>query len=359
MNILVRHKTDGIALIIVMCAIVVLSMLAAAFAYSMKVETKLAANADSEQQMLWLGRSGVELASYVLLQQATIPSEPYDSLNQIWAGGPGGPGETNSALSGLSLNNYPVGDGTVSVKIVDLERKVNINTATDQNKLIIQALTVMGVDANNISVVSDSILDWIAPPGPARVAGAEDEYYQALAIPYHVKNAPIDNLSELLLVRGVTPELYWGSNSTNHTPSVFQHKLGLGTAPGEEPNYPFGLVDVFTPISSGKININTADANVLQMIPGVDAAIADTIIQHRAGPDGVDGTGDDIPYRDPNAALQGAGVNNPQAAQLCTTRSLTFEVHVTAQIGGYTREYVAILYRSSARNIQVVSFYWK
>ena len=38
-------------------------MLAAVFAYSMKVETKLAQNAKSEEQLLWLGRSGVEFAA--------------------------------------------------------------------------------------------------------------------------------------------------------------------------------------------------------------------------------------------------------------------------------------------------------
>ena len=280
----VRHPSSGMALIMAMIAIFVLSALAAGFALSMKVETRLAQNADSEQQLLWLGRSGVELARYVLSQQLTIPAEPYDALNQIWAGGPGGLAETNSALSGLSLDHYPVGDGTVSVKIIDLERKVNINTANAA--AIQQALTLMGVDASDISVVSDSILDWIDPDDLPLAAGAESDYYQGLAVPYYAKNAPIDDLSELLLVKGVTPEMYWGSNSTNHIPSVFQHKLGFGTAPGQAPDYPFGLKDIFTPISSGRININTADTNVLQMIPGVDAATAAAIVMQRAGPDG-------------------------------------------------------------------------
>ena len=251
-------------------------------------------------------------------------------------------------LSGLSLDHYPVGDGTVSVKIIDLERKVNINTANAE--AIQQALTLMGVDANDISVVSDSILDWIDPDDIPRAAGAESDYYQGLAVPYYAKNAPIDDLSELLLVKGVTPEMYWGSNSTNHIPSVFQHKLGLGTAPGQAPDYPFGLVDIFTPISSGRININTADINVLQMIPGVDAATAEAIVKQRAGPDGVEGTEDDIPFQ--NVGQLAATGLNPQfvsqLGNLCTVRSLTFEVHVTAQIGDYHREYVAILYRNSA-----------
>ena len=346
-----RHNSDGIALIMVMCAIFVLSALAAGFVLSMKVETRLAQNANSEQQLLWLGRSGVELARYVLMQHPQ--GEPFDSLNQKWAGGSGSLAESNSVLSSLSLDNYPVGDGTVSIKIIDLERKVNINTANSQ--MILQALTLMGVDANDISVVSDSILDWISPAGPPRVAGAESDYYQGLAVPYYAKNAPIDDLSELLLVKGVTPEMYWGSNATNHTPSVFQHKLGLGTAPGQTPDYPFGLVEIFTPFSSGKINVNTADVNVLQMIPGVDAAMADAIVKQRAGPDGVDGTEDDIPFSNPGQ-LGGFGIKDTSA---CDTRSFTFEVHVTAQIGDYKRDYVAILARTSGTDIQVLSFYWK
>jgi general secretion pathway protein K len=363
MKIRVRRNSDGMAVILAMIAIFVLSALAAGFALSMKVETHLAQNADSEQELLWLGRSGMELARYVLAQQVTIPSEPYDALNQIWAGGPGGPGETNSGLSGLSLDNYPVGDGTVSVKIIDLERKVNINTVNSpaNSQLITQTLTLMGVDASDISVVSDSIKDWIDSDDLPLAAGAESDYYQGLAVPYYAKNAPIDDLSELLLIKGVTPEMYWGSNSTNHVPSVFQHKLGLGTAPGQAPDYPFGLVDIFTPVSSGRININTAGTNVLQMIPGVDGAVAAAIVKQRAGPDGVEGTEDDTPYQNVGQlATAGLGPQfTSQIGNLCTVRSLTFEVHVTARIGDYQREYIAILLRNPGSEIQVLGFYWK
>jgi type II secretory pathway component PulK len=365
MKICAHHNSDGIALIMVMCAIFVLSAMAAAFTLSMKVEAKLGQNANSEQQMLWLGRSGVEYARYILSQELNIPNQPYDSLNQKWAGGSGSLAESNSVLSSISLDNYPVGDGTVSIKIIDLERKVNINTAIypANSQMIIQALTLMGVDANDISVVSDSILDWISPAGPARVAGAESDYYQGLLVPYYAKNAPIDDLSELLLVKGIwdQPEIYWGGAATNHERAQFQHKLGLGTAPGQIPDYPFGLTNIFTPFSTGKININTADENVLQMIPGVDNVIAENIIKLRSGPDGVDGTEDDVPFQ--NVGQLAAAGLNPQlaslAAAVCTVRSSTFEVHVTAQIGQYKREYVAILARNSATDIQVLSFYWK
>ena len=357
MKIKFRQNSRGVALIMVMIAVAVFSALAAALAFSMKVETHLARTADDEQQLLWLGRSGVEYARWILSQHPV--SEQYDSLNQIWAGGPGSGAETNSALSGISMDNYQVGTGTISVKLIDLERRMNVNTANSLE--LQQVLTVMGVNADDISVVSDSILDWRDPDDSPHVAGAESDYYQGLNPPYYAKNAPIDNLAELLFVKGVTPEMYWGGSATNHMPGTFQKpKLGFGTAPGQTPDYPFGLVDILTPFSSGQININTADANVLQTIPGMDATTAASILKYRAGPDGAEATEDDTPFRNVGQ-LAAAGLNAQavqQLARYCTVSSSVFEVHITAKAGDTTREYTAILYRNG-NAIQVVSFWWK
>src|SRR6266446_782244 len=156
MKIIVPQRSPGIALIIVMMVIVVLGILAAGLAYSMKVEMKLARNVDSESDLEWLGRSGVELARYVLAQQLNIPGEAgFDALNQKWAGGTGG---TNDLLADISLENNQLGRGKFSVKIIDLERKVNINFAG--RPVIQQALDAMGVDSFDASTILDSIEDW-------------------------------------------------------------------------------------------------------------------------------------------------------------------------------------------------------
>ncbi|HEX5398373.1 MAG TPA: hypothetical protein VFY06_04920, partial [Verrucomicrobiae bacterium] len=305
MKIPARQPSAGIALLIVMCAIFVLSILAAGLAFSMKVESRLAMHADTNQRLVWLGRSGVERARWLLAQEAS--TQPFDSLNQIWAGGTGGIGETNSVLTGISLTDYKIGDGTVSLKITDLERYANINSANTLE--LQQALTLMGVDAGDISVISDSIQDWVQPGDLPRIAGAKDDYYQGLNPPYNCKSAPMDDISELLLVKGIWdhPEIFWGGAATNHPGASFQHRLGIGTSPAETPSYPFGLVDLFTPFSSGRININTADRNVLQMLfmtTGMDVgsagAMADATIQYRAGPDGVEGNEDDTPFQNVN-----------------------------------------------------------
>ena len=346
-----QNKKSGIALIVVMIAVFVLSVLAGAFAYSMKVETKLAMNANNQSDLDWIGRSGVEYARWILGQEMRCP---YDSLNQIWAGGPGGTCDTNGALADISLTDVPIGDGTFTIKITDLERKVNVNIA-DQPTLD-QVMRVVGADASDAGTIVDSIRDWVDPDDNPRINGAESDFYQGLEHPYYAKNGPMDDISELLLIHGVreNPEIY----SAEYANVVRVDRFG-NPVPSKE--YAAHLVDIFTPISTGRININTADRTVLQTIPGVDEAIADQIIRIRSGPDGVDGTEDDTPFANVGE-LASAGIPQqaaPQVQRYCTVRSGTFMVQVDAQVGGSKQTYFAILGRNNQRDVQILSFYPK
>ncbi|MGW8257090.1 MAG: hypothetical protein ACWGMZ_06370, partial [Thermoguttaceae bacterium] len=58
--------------------------------------------------------------------------------------------------------------------------------------------------------IADAILDWLDPDNQPREFGAESEYYSMLTQPYAPTNGPLTNIEELLLVRGVTPELLFG-----------------------------------------------------------------------------------------------------------------------------------------------------
>lgn len=357
------HRNQaGIALIIVMISVTVLGILAAAFAYSMKVETKLAQNANSETELIWLGRSGVERARYILAQQLALGCEPYDALTQVWAGGGGGTCTSNSVLAGISLKDYQLGDGKFSLTITDLERKYNINIADEA--ALQQALRLVGVDAGDLSAISASILDWIDPDDNTQISGTESDYYQGLTPPYFAKNKPIDDLSELLLVRGVTPEIYWGGVVTNHQRAAFQNQLGRVGPVSDVGAYSVGLAEIFTPISNGRININTASLTTLQMVPLVDEIVASRIIELRSGGDVTLGAIGPIgsPGFGIADALVTAGMSR-QAAQYAapffTVRSSTFEVQVDAEIAGYKRQFFAILARNSPRDVQVLSFYWK
>ncbi len=347
----------GIALVIVMISIFVLSMLAAAFAYSMKVETKLARNGNSEEEIAWLGRSGVEYARWILAQQLQVPNEPYDALNQVWAGGSGGMGTSNSPLADVQREVH-LGGGSFTWKIECMESKANINSAGEG--VLQQALVLMGSDAGQATPVVNSILDWIDVDNKTGIQGAESEYYETLTPPYKAKNGPIDDMSELLLIRGISPEMYYGTSAGDHVPSSFVPRSDRSHLPSDSVSFPVGLKDLFTPVSDGRININTAPATVLQLIPGIDQLAAEAIVSAREGED--DGSGTMGPYR--NVADVRRVPNLPpglaaQLQQFCEVRSMTFKVTVDAEVNGYKRQFIALLRRNNPRDVQVMNFYWK
>jgi type II secretory pathway component PulK len=72
--------------------------------------------------------------------------------------------------------------------------------------------------------VADSILDWMDPDDEPRELGCEVEYYSTLTPAYGCKNGPVDTVEELLLVRGVTPQMLFGVD-INRNVQLDQHEL--------------------------------------------------------------------------------------------------------------------------------------
>ena len=361
MKIQTPTEPRGIALIMVMIIVVVFGMLAAGFAYSMKVEIQLARNSNRDTEMEWMGRSGIELAKYVL---ASATAKGYHALNQKWAGGMG---DTNDPASSVQMENYPLGSGTISVKITDCNRKFNINSVSQANLDILrQALILMGVDAAETPRICNGILDWMDVDEATQIGSTETEsdYYLTLNPPYRAKDGPIDDLSELLLIHSITPEMYWGS----HGEGAWYHQRP-GMTPrgqrGDMPSYPVGFVDLFTPFGGGGVNINTASATVLQLIPEVDGNIAQAIINFRNGPDGAEGTEDDMPFQNIGMIgnIPGIPPMPPQAMQMFSrlfgVRSTAFEVKVEVQIDQVKRTYYSVLAAGMGREMQPLFMYWK
>ena len=372
-------RQRGIALIVVLGFMFVLAVLVGVFGDSMRVEAILARNADSDSEVEWLCRSGVEISKYILSQQMLNTQEPYDSLNQSWAGGPGSTNGLNPLLDSINLTNSAWGDGSVlgllypdedpgedvrcAVEIVDLERKFNINRAAEDGMgryPLETTFELMGIDVSLIPYLVDAIKDWRDEDDAARVNGVESDYYEALG--YVAKNGPIDDLKELLLVKDITPKMFWG-NSINQLAGT---AMTSATVEGEdeEPDYPIGLVDLFTPISVGYININTASIDVLQLLPGMDQNRASFIMDMRFGLDGIEGTVDDEPFTNIQELRNVPGFQTPEAianvSRFLSVRSATFEVTVTAALRGHQRTLVAVISRpSNPKDIKILYTYWK
>jgi len=221
----------------------------------------------------------------------------------------------------------------------------------------------VGADATDSSGILNAIRDWVDANSSAStgssLGAAESDYYLSLDPPYIAKDGPMDDITELLKVRHITPQMFWGSASP-----------GEGSDAGDGRGH--GLVDLFCALSNQQVNVNTASPEVLSILFGVDVQVVrEAIISKRAGLDGVDGTEDDEPF--PNAQIAAAMVGQassaptpggapapagaPGGAARLTTQSTTFEVRVDAQIGGSKRRFVAIVdRRTNVRDPRILSF---
>ncbi len=310
----------GVALVLVLWVVLVLSLLISGFAFTMHVETQVASYARKELKAEMLARSGIEVARMQLVLHQRSPTESgFDAPNQEWA--------TNE----LMYVDHELGDGTFNVKVTDEESKIPINNATDAQ--LKRLMDLLNIDPSDGDVIVDSILDWIDVDDLTKLNGAESDYYLSLSPPYRAKNAPLDRVEELLLIRGVTPELFHGTPATDKDPA--------------QP----GFADLFTTTTSGNINVNSASSIVLQTMLGLDDVQVQAVLARRDGADGIPGTEDDQPFRTPAefSAIVGKAVQGP-----VTVTSSFFTVKSTGEVGGVKHTILATLHRDDSENIQIV-----
>lgn len=147
-----------------------------------------------EVEGYYLAVAGFEEALYTLLKQPVRPGQP-------------GPISSTDILDG-SWHEGSLGGGIYRVRLVDEGGKVNINRADEDT--LRRIFANLGVELARQSVLVDSILDWRDEDNLHRLNGAEDDYYLSLSPPYSAKNGPLDTVEDLLWVRGMTPELFYG-----------------------------------------------------------------------------------------------------------------------------------------------------
>ncbi len=106
--------------------------------------------------------------------------------------------------------NVTVEGGQALVAVVGGAGRLNINRVSQA--LLERILEVCGVEPGvQTTSLVNSILDWIDQDDLRRPEGAESDYYMELERPYLSKNGELQSLEELLLIRGVTLELYQGT----------------------------------------------------------------------------------------------------------------------------------------------------
>ena len=228
-----RLKQEGMILIIVLVVILMLSLGAYTFTDLMITYDEAADLSGERIQARWTADSGIDMIRMHLI----LPDQQrYD------AGG-----EYNNSMMFQAINVVPdtnprnIANFTAVAPFVDqtglmsgirygLEdesSRINLNAllladtyVTNGGRTLLMALPGMSED------VADSILDWIDEDDDTREYGAEYDYYQSLDPPYSPKNGPLDTVEELLLIRGVFPQLLFGQDA-NRNGMVDPSETGL------------------------------------------------------------------------------------------------------------------------------------
>jgi len=250
----------GFALVLVLALLVLLTLLAAGLAFTVRSEVNIASDFADQLRARYLAQAGFHQALQQLMQDDFGVDSAADTF-----------GELRSQDLGLDF-----GDGQFIVRITDETGKLNLNTA-DRATLVAFFTQVTG-DSALAEELADSVLDWRDSDDNPNPQGAESDYYLSSPQPYRAKNAPFDSPYELLLVKGMTRELFYGDPQQG-TPPLTELVTAFSATPNvDERGQP-------------RLNLNTATREQLQTALGdiLTADEIDALLRFR------DGTGQQRP----------------------------------------------------------------
>ena len=315
-----------------------LTVLAVSIASGVRQKVMLVKKLDEHSRMRYMVDAGLTQAKAYIFQQMSQAQNVYTvNLKENLHNNPSvfsriSLGEDHAEVSHAFAND---GISEERFGIVDEESKININTASP---VVIQRLIeqVLRLKPDDAGLLTKSILDW-RQWGESQLTGFfSDEYYEHLQYPYKKKDAPYEVLDELLLVKGVTKDMY--------------ERLLL----------------FITVYAEGKININTAERPVLFAL-GLDHALIEKLITARSGKDGVEATPDDHIFTktfdvatEVNVLvkltpIEVQTIDNLNLQSLITTNSYYFTVDVKANLARSSwTNHVRAIYGSRENKI----LYW-
>ncbi|MDD5584194.1 MAG: type II secretion system protein GspK [Candidatus Omnitrophica bacterium] len=258
---------EGSILIIALWSIFLLTVFAVTLSYGVRYKLTLVKKLEARDKIRFLNEACIKRAifevkrardkQYFFLKGASAHEAALFDDNEVDVPNDF-PGVTKRSPLIIIFSGF-----TGQAGIFDEERKININTASISTleRLFKIVLEYDDMEAQDLAA---SIIDWRDADSLLTVplGSAEDSYYRNFPYAYEAKDAPFEAIEELLLVKGVTKEIF------------------------EK------IKKYITIYGDGRININTAPAHVLAAL-GLHGALVSKIIAFRCGEDGIIGTSDD------------------------------------------------------------------
>ena len=242
---------DGVALIMVLWALTILSVIVFSFSLMARTEVHSTASFRAVVANRLLAEAGVERG---------VMEIAYRNTNR-------GQKVIIEGREIVEIDGRPytgkIDKGQYTFRITDESGKIPLNALTESSGILLKNLiTNMGYRPEDADTVLDSVLDWRDQDDLHRLHGAESDYYMSLPSPYKAKNSAFDTVEELLLVKGVTPAMLYGDGQ----------RKGI-----------INFLTVYTETTS--INVNAAPKEVLLAIPGMTQEAVDALLTQRTATD--------------------------------------------------------------------------
>ncbi|HXT57103.1 MAG TPA: hypothetical protein VN699_00645 [Pirellulales bacterium] len=214
-----RRSRNGMVLIVVLVAIMMLSLAGYTFSQLMFAEREAAWAHGQAMQAQALAHSGVGFIEQQLVQSPAALQQQggwYDNAT-LFRGvlaADGGIDRDRGRFTILSPRSQYGAVTGFRYGLEDESSRLNLNTLLllDQQSSGAGAQALLMLPGMTPDV-ADAILDWIDPDETARQNGAERDVYSGQSPSYAPKNGPLESVEELLLVRGVTPLLLFGMDA--------------------------------------------------------------------------------------------------------------------------------------------------
>ncbi len=219
------QRRRGFVLVAVLLVVVVLALSAYRFTQSMTAEYRVADGLERTAQARAFARSAIDYSMVMLSNPQNfsnvLMNNPFDNsavFQHIIVQANDKPHFQGAfdIVAPLGVDATAGGQVGNTLGVFDEHSKININALFALDSSGTTLTNFLMALPNMTEDVANSIVDWIDPDDTTRDNGAESDYYSGLSPPYVAKNGPLDSIEELLMVKGVTPQLLFGNDQNRN-----------------------------------------------------------------------------------------------------------------------------------------------
>ena len=200
----VERRQRGIALILVLWVLVLLTVIAFGFAFSARTESVLAGHLVSLSRAQALADGGIQRGLYEFLR-------PVADRDTGW--------KADGRTYEIELDG-----STIQISVLDETSYIDLNYASD---VLLRGLFIsVGVPDVEADHLVDAIIDWRDADDLVHANGAERDQYEAAGMGYIPANANFQSVDELARVIGMTRDTF---NKVRHALTVYSNQPGFNS----------------------------------------------------------------------------------------------------------------------------------